>query len=172
MSHVLRNVLTARNVWPTGYRHNAASQIYLDNGFKRLNITITNLYCCCFPSRMGTRLIGTVFLRITNDFMSPIARSTCIRALATFLVLATSPGVCCSQPDLGGGISSLAWRISSSLLMVKPRSARMTSPGSTRSRKPDSLSMRLLEVLPPQPTERKLAFGAIPIRYFAVLCFL
>ena len=99
-------------------------------------------------SRSGTRLIGTVFFRIANHFILPMARSTWILAFAIFFVFATSAVVCCSTPELGGGMWSSALRINSSLLIVNPRSAKITS-GSRRSRKPDWLTMCLSDIRPP-----------------------
>ena len=98
-------------------------------------------------SRMGTRLIGTVFFRMTTtSFVHlPAQHGFWHWPLSLFW----QSFCCCSQPELGGGISSLAQRMRSSLLIVKLRSARMTSPGSIRSRKPDLLTMRLSDALPP-----------------------
>ena len=122
-------------------------------------------------SRIGIKLMGMVFLRIANHFIRPIARSTWILAFAIFFVLTTSAAVCCSIPELGGGISRLALRISNSELIVNPLSAKITSPGSTKFRKPDSLTICLSEARPPQPADKKLIMplGAVTTKYVAVL---
>ncbi len=98
----------------------------------------------------------SVFFRIANHFILPMARSTWILAFAIFLVFATSVVFCCSTRELGGGMWSFALSINSSLLIVNPRSAKIISPVSRRSRKPDWLTMCLSDVQPPQPAEMKL----------------
>ena len=55
--------------------------------------------------------------------------------------------------------------------MVKPRSAKMTSPGSINSRNPESCVMALSEALPPYPDDRNdiAPFGVMATRYLMVL---
>lgn len=122
----------------------------------------------------GTSVIGRVFFKIEKTFIRPIALSTCIRALAIFLVTLTLSLDICSSPELGGGISNVAPLTMRSSFIVKPLSAIIKSVGSRRLRNPDSQVMCWSDALPPHAFERKLIIplGAIPTRNLTVLCFL
>ena len=87
-------------------------------------------------SAKGTKVIGETFLIIENLFILPIALSTCIHRLAIAFVFKTFLWLICSIPELDGGISRVAPHSKRSSLMVNLRSAIMTSPGSTSSKKP------------------------------------
>ena len=74
----------------------------------------------------GTSVIGRVFFKIEKTFIRAIALSTCIQALANFLVTITlSRSDICSSPELGGGISNVAHLTMRSSFIVKPLSATM-----------------------------------------------
>ena len=115
-----------------------------------------------------------LWTKLEKTFIRPIALSTCIRALAIFLVTITLSLDICSSPELGGGISNVAPLTMRSSFIVKPLSAITKSVGSRSSRNPDSRVICWSDALPPHDFERKLIIplGAIPTRNLTVLCFL
>ena len=118
--------------------------------------------------------MGRDFFKIEKTFIRPIALSTCIQALAIFLVTIALSLDICSSPELGGGISNVVPLTMRSSFIVKPLSAIIKSVGSRRSRNPDSQVMCWSDALPLHVFERKLIIplGAIPTRNLTVLCFL
>ena len=83
----------------------------------------------------GTSVIGRVFFKIEKTFIRPIALSTCIRALAIFLLTITLSSDICSSPELGGGIFSLTTRSS---FVVRPLST-IIKQGRSQGRVPGVL---------------------------------
>lgn len=122
-------------------------------------------------SNTGIKTTGSVELRSLNHFSRFIALSTWIRALATAFVFRTSSFVICTLPDPGGGITKVACLNNRSSWIGKPRSARITSPGSIRSRIPDCWTINLSVALPPQAGDMNdiRPSGAIATRYLRVL---
>ena len=92
-------------------------------------------------SATGNRVLSRALFKIEKFFIRPIALSTCILAFAIYFVSCTFFPVICSCPVLNGGIFREAAFIMMSSVMVNPRSARIKSPGSSKSRKPDALVM-------------------------------
>ena len=93
--------------------------------------------------KRGVKLKGTMPDMIRYFFILSLNRSTWMRARDKSLLLIVSSFVNCFLPSLNGGISRVAPFSARRSCMVKPRSARTTSPGSILSKNPDFLVQTL-----------------------------
>lgn len=125
-------------------------------------------------SKRGIMLKGRVILRKLNHFNLFMALSTWILTLAILLVCMTFCIDICSNPELDGGISSLAYLYIKSSYIGNPLSAITVSYGSIKSRNPEFWTIYLSVALPPQDFETNdiSPLDEIATRYFNVLCFL
>ena len=104
-----------------------------------------NRILSCFRKAIGSLLCRIVYL----FFSRPISRSTWIRTLERRLDSSTSFTKNCFFPLVNEGISNFAPYNTRSSLMVKARSARITSPFSSLSRKPQLLVIHQSHARPP-----------------------
>ena len=120
--------------------------------------------------KRGVKLKGTMPDMIRYFLILSLNRSTWMRARDKSLLLIHSSFVNCFLPSLNGGISRVAPFSARRSCMVKPRSARTTSPGSILSKNPDFLVICLSEILPSKQslTNIKAPQGATPIKTLLV----
>lgn len=107
------------------------------------------LHTVMMPSTCGTKVMGKTPFMISNHFIRHIAHSTWMHTFAMSFVLLTSEAGIRSTTLLEGGISSVAIANITSSLIEKPRSARMMSPLSIRSKNVDCRTMWRSVVLSP-----------------------
>ena len=124
--------------------------IHMTNGSKRLHKAAQTL---SMLSASGMRETGISCFRILKTLILRIARSTWILTLAIWDVSLTSfAHICIAAAELGG-IAKFAEIASKSSLILNPLSAMTMSYLSMLSKKPLSLTICILEALPPYTGE-------------------